>query len=408
MRLGLNILTTFLHSLKTRKLLSSSRNTYLPNVFVRRNPRLAARAARLRATKSAGRIRSRPVSAAPSITTSAADGTAPRSDSRNGTHRPRRHARPLKRSTNAAIVPSYPQPPGAYACAPPAGSLSVTSSGSVLDTPTDDNMDSAPLVAQKIFFDALYKERAVLLRAADERREAAEAEARLRRAEEDAEYLRLLAEDQRKAQEAQRRAEAEEAEEQRRAEEEQRRLKEEMEAQERRRRRERAAEERRRRHAAREERRERARREEERLEQERRSREEEALRRRAVAEAALAQRVAEWHRYYEEKWAVLRADVRVRPLEFSDIPWPLFGIATSADDITLVHIQEFLCHPQRESVQSVGQARTIRSEMLRWHPDKFNGKVLNMVMEDDREAVKEAAGEVARILNQLATEMQGR
>ncbi|KAI9462787.1 hypothetical protein BJY52DRAFT_1116059 [Lactarius psammicola] len=181
-----------------------------------------------------------------------------------------------------------------------------------------------------------------------------------------------------------------------------------MEAQERRRRREREAEERRRRYAAREERRERARREEERLEHERRSREQEALRRRAVAETALAQWVTDWHRYYEEKWAVLRADVGVRPLCFSDIPWPLFGIAASAEDITPVRIQEFLCHPQRESVQSAGQAKTIRSEMLRWHPDKFNGKVLNMVMEGEREAVKEAAGEVARILTQLASEMQGR
>ncbi|KAI9429198.1 hypothetical protein H4582DRAFT_1797880, partial [Lactarius indigo] len=89
------------------------------------------------------------------------------------------------------------------------------------------------------------------------------------------------------------------------------------------------------------------------------------------------------------------------PLGFSDIPWPLFCVATSAADITPAHVQEFLCHPQRESVQSVGLAKTIRSEMLRWHPDKFNGKVLNEVMESDREAVREAAGEIARILVQL-------
>ncbi|KAH9059572.1 hypothetical protein EDB87DRAFT_766623 [Lactarius vividus] len=233
MRLGLNILTTFLHSLKPRKLLSSSRNTYLPNVFVRHNPRLAARAARLRATKSVGRIRTRPVSAAPSIATSIADETAPRNDTQ---HRQRRRARALKRSTNAVAVrtqvPSYPQPPGAYACAAPTDVPN--------DAPaTSHDADPASLVAQKIFFEALFKQRATLLRAADERRSAAEAAAR-QRAEEDAEYLRLLAEDQRKSQEAQRRAEAEEAA--RRAEEE-RRLKEEMEAQERRRRREREAEE---------------------------------------------------------------------------------------------------------------------------------------------------------------------
>ncbi|KAH9059571.1 hypothetical protein EDB87DRAFT_1563022 [Lactarius vividus] len=118
--------------------------------------------------------------------------------------------------------------------------------------------------------------------------------------------------------------------------------------------------------------------------------------------------MGEWHRYYEDKWTALRADVRVRPLGFSDIPWPLFGIATSAAHITPEQVLEFLCHPQRESVQSAGLAKAIRSEMLRWHPDKFNGKVLNLVMESDREAVKEAAGEVARILVQLTAEMQGR
>ncbi|KAH9032710.1 hypothetical protein EDB84DRAFT_1598072 [Lactarius hengduanensis] len=255
MRLGLNILTTFLHSLKPRKLLSSSRNTYLPNVFVRHNPRLAARAARLRATKSVGRIRTRPVSAAPSIAINIADEPAPRSDTHH--RRQRRHARSLKRSTNAVAVavavptqvPSYPQPPGAYACA----AADVPNNARATSHDDDADAGPAPLVAQKIFFEALFKQRAVLLRAADERRSAAEAAAH-RRAEEDAAYLRLLAEDQRKAHEAQRRAEAEEAA--RRAEEE-RRLQEEMEAQERRRRREREAEERRRRHAAREERRER-------------------------------------------------------------------------------------------------------------------------------------------------------
>jgi hypothetical protein len=39
--------------------------------------------------------------------------------------------------------------------------------------------------------------------------------------------------------------------------------------------------------------------------------------------------------------------------------------------------------------------------MLRWHPDKFNQKVIGQVAEGDREAVREAAGRVARILTGL-------
>jgi hypothetical protein len=387
MRLGLNILATFLHSLKPRKLLSAPRNTYLPTIFARHNPRLAARAARLRASKSASRISFRTSAAAPSFT-STDTGTQ---------HRRRRYTRSLRRSTTAAVlpaqVPSYPQPPGAFACA---------AAPSNADANAPDGDSTTPLAAQKVFFEELYKQRAVLMRATEERQ---------RRVEEDAEYMRLLSEDQRKAQEALRRAEAEET--QRRLEEErieeERRLQEAIEAKERRRRRKHEAEERRRRRAAREERKEQARLEQERLEQERREQERlEQERREREQKEALCRSVAEWHRCYDEKWAVLRADVQVNPLAFVDIPWPLFGIPANAEDITLVRVQEFLCHPQREAVLSAGLVKSLRSEMLRWHPDKFNAKVLNKIMEGDREAVMEAAGKVARFLTQLTAEMKGR
>jgi hypothetical protein len=43
--------------------------------------------------------------------------------------------------------------------------------------------------------------------------------------------------------------------------------------------------------------------------------------------------------------------------------------------------------------------------MLRRHPDKFDQKVLGQVAEGDREAVREAAGRVARILTDLKAKM---
>ena len=387
MRLGVNIISTFLHSLKPRKLLSAPRNAYLPNIFARHNPRLAARAARVRASKI--RVGS----------------TASIASTTSTQHRRRRQqqTRSLRRSTtNANVnangvfptqVPSFPQPPGAFACAAAPNHI-----------PNAD--PSTPLGAQKVFFDELYKQRAVLMRAAEERQ---------RQAEEDAEYLRLLVEDERKAQEALRKAQEEE-EAERRAEE--RRVEEELrtkEEKERRRRKKREAEERRQRRAAREERKqEQERLEQERIEQERREQERHRQRREREQQEALRQsqnaasQVTEWLRCYEEKWAVLRADVQLNPLAFYDIPWPLFGIPTTAEDITFVRVQEFLCHPQRESVQSAGLVKSLRSEMLRWHPDKFNAKMLNKVMEGDREAVLEAAGKIARFLTQLTAEIQGR
>ncbi|KAI0277992.1 hypothetical protein BGY98DRAFT_976166 [Russula aff. rugulosa BPL654] len=103
-------------------------------------------------------------------------------------------------------------------------------------------------------------------------------------------------------------------------------------------------------------------------------------------------------RVYEEKWAVLRGNaVGVENLSFYDIPWPSFENVLCVGDITEERVLAFVRHPLHEHIQ--GQAKSIRSEMLRWHPDKFNGKVLGKVIEGDREAVKEAAGRVARILS---------
>ena len=45
-----------------------------------------------------------------------------------------------------------------------------------------------------------------------------------------------------------------------------------------------------------------------------------------------------------------------------------------------------------------GLARTLRFEMLRWHSDKFDKRVLDRVVDDNWEAVKNAAGRVTRIL----------
>jgi hypothetical protein len=44
--------------------------------------------------------------------------------------------------------------------------------------------------------------------------------------------------------------------------------------------------------------------------------------------------------------------------------------------------------------------------MLRWHPDKFEGTVLGKVTEGEREAVREAAGRIARILTELNANMR--
>jgi hypothetical protein len=371
------------------------------------------------------------------------------------------------------IVPALPTTPpklkipGAYVAAE---SSSSAVPGFPDDLADDDDTAAAahPLARQKIFYDALFEGRQVLLRAADSRhvrklraqqrerqnKEAAvraEAERererrrqrrrrRKRRAqeekeEEDAEYARLLVEDLRKAQAAHRRAQEEEEfarlleEDLRKAREAHLRavVKEEEEK-----RRRAAAEE-----AARREEEERKWAEEEaarrhaeeqlrlqaevewwrEVERRRLEEEEERLRwewemflRVQAAEAERPQQEAEALQIYEAKWGALlrpgkgQVVVAPRSLGFGDVPWPLFGAVGSVEDVTWPRVREFVFHPQRSSVQGTYKAKSIRLELLRWHPDKFERNVLDKIVEGDREAVKEAAGNVARFLTELTME----
>ena len=415
MRFGLNILSTILHSFGSRKVTSSIRNTHLPNIFARRDPHTAARSANLRAARSAGRIRN-------GRTASTTWRTA---DPVRGTKNHRRAPRPLRRCNNVIIPPPPTQPrpqfPGAYTPEP---------SFVMPIFPGVDEHLLEPLVYQKLFLDALYAGRKTLLRASEERREAAKA----RKRAEDEEYVRLLEQDSKKAREAQRRAEEEECarlleedlrkarEAQRRAEEaEFARLLEEdrRRAQEAHRRAE--AEEAARRERKRleeERRRERERLEEERrrraqheafMERERRERERQARDqqyRKAKAESG-QHHLVERLRVYEETWAALRSNVGgTKPLRFRDIPWPVFGNVWSGDDVNKERVREFMCHPLHEYMRTSGGglAKATRLELLRWHPDKFNGKVLNRVVEADRKAVQDAAEHIVHVLNELSAE----
>ena len=365
---------------KRRKVLSSPRSTYLPNIFARRDPHAAARSARLRAAKSVGRTRKQRSAVAGSNSNCS---TRPHA----GQHRHTR-MRPLKplQRCNTALGPppvTHPQMPGAFNLEP-----SIVVPG----FPDMSDRHIPPLVAQKIFLDALYTERQQLLRAADER--AAEVDAA-----DEAECARMLERDSRKARAARRRRRAREAEAARRKaeDEEYARL---LEVDRRR------AQEAHRRAVGRE-RREEERRRAERREREHRKRERERRDRERSSAAervkvGLAQRI----RQYEAAWSELRRnDETVAPrFAFCNVPWPVFEDVRRIEDITRERVLAFVCHPLQERVLAEGRVKAIRAEIFRWHPDKFNGRVLKNVIEEDREAVRDTAGHVASILTTFGTE----
>jgi hypothetical protein len=146
----------------------------------------------------------------------------------------------------------------------------------------------------------------------------------------------------------------------------------------------------------------------ERRECERRERERREREYSSIAEAIQTNLVKRL-RVYEEKWAALRSNfVGVEVLGFCDIPWPVFEGVQGVEDITEERVLAFVCHPLHEHVQGTGegQVKSLRSEMLRWHPDKFEGKVLDKVVVGDREAMREAEGDVARILTSFSAAMR--
>jgi hypothetical protein len=430
MPLGLNILTTFLNYFGSRKVLSSSDSIYLHNIFAPRNPRVAGRtrAARVHAAKSAARLRNhRSIANAAANRTNqpsptAGPGTAHGAKQRGTKYRrarmhPLTARKPLQRC-NTVLAPqplTHPQPPGALIDEP---------SFVVPGFPGLDYRHLPPFIAQKIFFDALVEGRQAILRAEEERKvrdeearyahlleqDSRKAEAAHRRAE-DAEYARLLEEDRRKAEAAHRRAEREEfarllEEDMRKAKEAHRRAME-QEARQRQAERESMKRERRERERREQERRKRERREQELRERERRE-EERRERERHEREAAHSDLITRL-RVYEAKWAALRSNaVGVENLSFYDIPWPSLDNVGCVGDITEDRVLAFMSHPLHEHIYGPGegQAKSVRSEILRWHPDKFNVKVLGKVVECDREAVKEAAGRVARILTTFSAKMR--
>ncbi|KAF5370690.1 hypothetical protein D9758_002003 [Tetrapyrgos nigripes] len=101
-----------------------------------------------------------------------------------------------------------------------------------------------------------------------------------------------------------------------------------------------------------------------------------------------------WKRY-EQNWSTLATCSG--PLAFSDIPWPTVVPPTKPDDITIADLSAFLLSPLHSPTQMAKDR--IRSAQLRWHPDRFH--LLGKVKDSDKEAVAEAAGKIARYLNDL-------
>lgn len=129
------------------------------------------------------------------------------------------------------------------------------------------------------------------------------------------------------------------------------------------------------------------------------------------------QREEEYRQRYEERWKAL-LDPRTRdhgPLTFADIPWPLFSARKASDgaplcveDVTPEAITSFLlphvdgmATPAKSDDASRRNRDKLKETLLRFHPDKFDGRFMHRVPASDIETVRETAGQVVRVLNVL-------
>ena len=108
-------------------------------------------------------------------------------------------------------------------------------------------------------------------------------------------------------------------------------------------------------------------------------------------------------RVFDTRWSALlnptAVDAHAPTLHFEDIPWPVSSNTNevSPETLTKPNICSFLLFIPVDTRASAKEI--IRSALLKFHPDKFESKVLSRVQPKDVDRAQEAAAAVIRVLN---------
>ncbi|TFL07135.1 hypothetical protein BDV98DRAFT_609340 [Pterulicium gracile] len=109
-------------------------------------------------------------------------------------------------------------------------------------------------------------------------------------------------------------------------------------------------------------------------------------------------------RAYDERWKelMLSAPTTTKDeLRYADVPWPV-PPSLDRDSFTEDDIRRFVLMPvPGEEMGEKERKERLRETMLRFHPDKFEGRIMVRVREKDRERVQEAMGLVVRTVSKL-------
>ncbi|KAI0077625.1 hypothetical protein K474DRAFT_1595698, partial [Panus rudis PR-1116 ss-1] len=104
------------------------------------------------------------------------------------------------------------------------------------------------------------------------------------------------------------------------------------------------------------------------------------------------------HEDDDRRWQQLRdSDV----LAWASFPWPMLRKPQRVEELTYDAVHTYVLNRYAPGQKS--DRDRIKENLRRWHPDRFETKFLPKVKEGDRERVREAAGTVARLLNEMLT-----
>lgn len=113
----------------------------------------------------------------------------------------------------------------------------------------------------------------------------------------------------------------------------------------------------------------------------------------------------EFYRLYNVKWKHLKSDVHIPVVLFNQVPWPVLAKIRSPDEITQIAVTQFILNPRRNGLAGKTPRDVIKAEMLKWHPDKFNSKVMPRILSTDVVVTQQAADKVVRILTAILQQL---
>lgn len=123
-------------------------------------------------------------------------------------------------------------------------------------------------------------------------------------------------------------------------------------------------------------------------------------------ERALRRAWEEYDKGWERLWTSVRPvktfTFRKIAFAFSDVPWPVMPPVVDVRDITTSGVAKFLLHAHRTPDKT--RKEKLRDAVLRYHPDKFEGRILPRIISEDRARVQEGVSTVMRCLNELMSE----